>query len=195
MQISPEQKRALEEKLASLSPEQMQQLVRAQCPFCRIAAKEIAARTVYEDDHFMAVLDANPANPGHTILFPKAHYSVLPQLQDALAAQLFVLAKKLAGIIFAATEAKGTNIFQASGAVAGQGAPHVVVHIIPRFEGDYIDFSWEPKKLEEGQLDQIQKQIFEKLGAEVAPPKEKAPEPKPKPEKPKKLPKVPPRIA
>ena len=43
------------------------------CIFCKIAAKEISADIVYEDEDFLGFLDISPLNPGHTLLIPKQH--------------------------------------------------------------------------------------------------------------------------
>lgn len=44
------------------------------CIFCKIVKKEIPAHIVYEDDNFMAFLDANPRAAGHVQVIPKKHY-------------------------------------------------------------------------------------------------------------------------
>jgi histidine triad (HIT) family protein len=36
------------------------------CVFCKISKKEIPCFEVYEDEKFLAFLDINPRNPGHT---------------------------------------------------------------------------------------------------------------------------------
>jgi len=38
------------------------------CIFCRIAAREIPAEIVFEDEHAIAFLDIDPLFPGHTLL-------------------------------------------------------------------------------------------------------------------------------
>lgn len=44
------------------------------CVFCKIAEKEISCFEVYEDEKFLAFLDINPRNPGHTLVIPKEHF-------------------------------------------------------------------------------------------------------------------------
>jgi len=44
------------------------------CIFCKIAAGEIPAATIWENNKFLAVLDANPNTKGMTLIIPKAHY-------------------------------------------------------------------------------------------------------------------------
>jgi len=43
------------------------------CVFCKIAKKEIPADIVYEDENFLAFLDNNPLEKGHTLVIPKVH--------------------------------------------------------------------------------------------------------------------------
>src|SRR3989344_1601038 len=79
-----EQKKVLPEFLKKLSPEQIEYLKQQQapqCPFCLIAENKIKSKKIYEDNDIIAVLDINPANPGHTIVFPKTHYQILAQIK------------------------------------------------------------------------------------------------------------------
>ncbi len=157
----------IQERLKNLTPEQMQELIKQQCVFCKIVAGEIPTHKVYEDNNFLAFLDVNPANVGHTLVIPKVHISVLPQLPDELAATLAVLVKQLSGKIFEATGAEGVNILQNNGQAAGQVVPHVHFHIIPRFPEDKISFAWEPKKLIEDQFKEAQKKIVNAIGGKA----------------------------
>ena len=133
-----------------------------QCIFCKIAAHEIPAKVVYEDDFVMAFLDINPAAPGHVLVIPKEHYEILPQVPADRAALIMNTIRILTGAVFDAVNAQGVNIIQKNGEVAGQVVPHVHFHIIPRFEKDKLNFEWKPTKLEEEQFDEIQKRIIEK---------------------------------
>ena len=45
----------------------------ANCLFCKIAAKAIPSKTVYEDEEFFAFHDINPWAPVHFLIVPKAH--------------------------------------------------------------------------------------------------------------------------
>jgi len=152
-----------EEEIEFLQKQQSSASDGKQCIFCRIAAHEIPAKIVYEDDFVMAFLDANPSAPGHTLVIPKEHYDFLPQVPSDRAALLMNTVKILTGAIFEAMEAQGVNVLQNNGAVAGQAVPHVHFHIIPRHEGDKIKLDRPPPiKLEEKQFEEIQKRIIAK---------------------------------
>lgn len=150
-----EQQKRLQEILAQLPSEEVEALRQQQCPFCMIAAGKIPAKTVYEDDMVKAVLDINPASKGHIIVFPKTHYQFLFMVPDNEVSRLFQVANKLSKIVFEVMGAQGTNIFVANGQAAGQNAPHVLIHVIPRFENDKIGLVWQPKKAEEKELEEI----------------------------------------
>ena len=60
--------------------------------------------------------------------------------------------------------AAGTNIILQNGVAAGQEIPHICVHIIPRNEGDGLDFQWEPKRLTEEQMSAVELKVKEASG-------------------------------
>lgn len=46
------------------------------CIFCKLANGEIPTATIYEDEDFRVILDANPAAKGHALILPKEHYAI-----------------------------------------------------------------------------------------------------------------------
>lgn len=152
-----EQKIKVNEFLSSLSPEEVAALKEKQCPFCLMASGKIPTKKVYEDSKFIGVLDINPANAGHVLLFPKKHYPYLSNLSEEEVSGLFIIANKIGTKIIESFKAKGFNIFIASGYAAGQKADHFMIHIIPRNENDNINFTWSTKKLSEEEFNDIQK--------------------------------------
>ncbi|MBL7100418.1 MAG: HIT domain-containing protein [Nanoarchaeota archaeon] len=156
-----EQQKKMQEILAQLPPEDVEALRQQQCPFCMIAAGKIPAKTVYEDDMVKAVLDINPANKGHILIFPKTHYQLLFTMPDNEVARIFQVANKLSKAVFEIVGAQGTNIFVANGQAAGQNAPHVLVHVIPRFEDDKVGLVWQPKKIEEKEMEEVAAKLKE----------------------------------
>jgi histidine triad (HIT) family protein len=77
-----------------------------------------------------------------------------------------MVVNNLAKHLFETLKADGTNIFLANGAAAGQKAPHVFVHVIPRYKDDDISFEWHGKKAEEGELVKVREEIL-KEGFEI----------------------------
>ncbi len=69
------------------------------CIFCKIIAKQIPSRTVYEDDELYAFHDIHPWAPVHFLLIPKLHIPSMAQLDashTALLGRMMALVPKLA---------------------------------------------------------------------------------------------------
>jgi histidine triad (HIT) family protein len=149
----------LPEELRNLSPEQLRDLQKKQCVFCRIAEGAVQARKIYEDDSFLAVLDINPATPGHILVLPKEHYSILPQFPEEQIAHLGMLAKHLAQAALPALKAHGISIVAANGLAAGQRASHFLLHIIPRMEDDGAGITLPENKISGADLQKLRVQL------------------------------------
>jgi histidine triad (HIT) family protein len=154
-QISQEQLRALQEKIKQMSPEELKEFQKKQCIFCQIISGKIQAKKVYEDDKVTAILDINPANPGHVLLLTKEHYSIMPQVPDDEVAHVFMAVKSLSNSMLRSIDAQGTNVIVANGIAAGQRAQHFMVHIIPRKENDGINFVLPQKTMEQNEIEAI----------------------------------------
>ena len=166
--LPPEkQQPELQSFIKTLAPEQLEFLQSQQqtqgCLFCSIAEGKIESKKIYQDDSVMAVLDINPAIPGHVLVFPKKHVQVLTQLSDEESAYLFKIANKISAVIFDNLKAEGTNIFIANGHAAGQNSPHAIIHVIPRFSKDGLSLSWKGKKVSEEALDELKKKLENKV--------------------------------
>ncbi|MET3130377.1 histidine triad (HIT) family protein [Oxalobacteraceae bacterium GrIS 1.11] len=69
------------------------------CLFCKIAAKQIPANIVYEDEDMLAFMDINPAAPVHVLVIPKRHLATLSDCADGdvqMLGKMLSLAPKLA---------------------------------------------------------------------------------------------------
>jgi len=137
-QMTEEQRKALEEKIKKMSPEELKEFQKQQCVFCQIITGKVPSKKVYEDDKCMAVMDINPAAPGHVLLMPKEHYAIMPQIPEREIGWMFMVAKHLSQAMLRKLKVEGTNVFVANGLVAGQKAQHFMIHVIPRKEGDGI---------------------------------------------------------
>ncbi len=137
-EMTPEQQKALQERLKNMSPEELREFYKQQCVFCQIIAGKVPARKIYEDEKLLAVLDINPAAPGHLLVMPKEHYQVMPQLPDDELQYFFMVTKQLSALLLRALQVEGTTLFIANGAAAGQRAQHFMAHVIPRLENDGV---------------------------------------------------------
>ena len=161
-----EQQEKLQEILETLNPEEREQLVgKQQCPFCMIGEGKIPSTKVYEDTEKIAVLDINPATPGHTLLFTKKHYTKIEELNEDETAKLFKLAHRISKAIINGLDAKGITFHMGSG--EGQTSPHLIINIIPRFENDGLRFLWQGKKQTDEERQLCGTKISENLKEEV----------------------------
>jgi len=110
-----------------------------QCIFCGIASGQIPSKKIYEDDRVIAVLDIYPANPAHLLVLTKKHYAIFNQIPKDEVAHLAQICRRISELLFKVVKPEGINFFIANGPVAGQKAPHMILHAIPRFAGDGLN--------------------------------------------------------
>lgn len=101
------------------------------CLFCKIAAGEIPATKVHEDERFVAFRDINPQAPTHVLIIPRQHIERLTDLSEAddeLIGQMQLLANKIAeqeGIV-----SGGFRTVFNCGEGAGQSVWHIHMHLL-----------------------------------------------------------------
>lgn len=109
------------------------------CIFCKIIAGKEDASIVYEDESFIAIMDAYPLSEGHVLVIPKNHHVRIDELSARNRAKLFSIGHK---IVEAQKKAgygvNGTNILLNDGKAANQTVPHIHLHLIPRSSGDFF---------------------------------------------------------
>jgi histidine triad (HIT) family protein len=153
-----------EDQLKNMSPEEIRELQKQNCIFCHIVAGRVQSKKIYEDEKVIAILDINPANPGHILLLPKEHYAILPQIPEEIIGHIFMVAKALSSASLRALKTQGTNIFVANGVSAGQKAPHFMVHVVPRKEEDGLSsFNLKRKELDDEEFDKLTTEIKRKF--------------------------------
>ncbi len=109
------------------------------CLFCKIAAGEIPASKVYEDEEMLAFHDINPAAPVHVLLIPKAHVASVAEIDDdnsALAGRILARAAALARELGLDS---GYRLVSNCGESAGQSVQHLHFHLLGG-----RDFTWPP---------------------------------------------------
>lgn len=101
------------------------------CIFCKIAAKDIPAKVVLEDEKIIAFEDINPKAPVHILIIPKAHFASLndiPDAQNSLLGELLLAARQIArekGI-----SGKGYRIVLNTERDSGQEVFHIHFHVL-----------------------------------------------------------------
>ncbi|MFV3412223.1 HIT family protein [Pseudomonas nitroreducens] len=103
------------------------------CVFCAIAAGRVPARILYEDDHFIVLLDIYPLRPAHLLLVAREHATFLHQLSEAAQQDLIPLAERMERVLRRAGYGRvGINLLVNDGPAANQHVPHFHLHLIPR---------------------------------------------------------------
>ena len=129
------------------------------CIFCRLANGDIPTNALYEDDIVKAIFDLSPASMGHIIILTKEHFNDLYSIDEETAAHVFKVATKLAKAIKESLNCDGMNILQNNEEIAGQTVFHFHMHIIPRYLGDNVKFSWNQGKISEDEIKDLKKKI------------------------------------
>lgn len=122
----------------------------SECIFCSIVAGEIPAEIVYEDEHFLAFMDINPAAPGHVQVVPKAHHTFVwdvPALGDGAPdiGEYFNVVRHLARTLQGMF---GTEYIFSK--VMGDEVPHAHVWLFPNpneARGDASDLAGNAEKI------------------------------------------------
>lgn len=110
------------------------------CLFCKVAAGEIPATVLYEDEDVVAFRDISPVAPTHVLIIPRKHIASVNHLQpeDAgLVGRLLLTARELAAELGIADEGYRLNINTNGG--AGQTVYHLHLHLLGGRK-----FNWPP---------------------------------------------------
>lgn len=101
------------------------------CIFCKIAAGQIKANVVFEDQHVVAFRDIQPQAPIHILIVPKQHIERVAALTDEtfhVVVEIHRAAQKIArqeGVL-----EKGFRLITNSGPDAGQSVQHLHYHFL-----------------------------------------------------------------
>jgi len=131
----------------------------ADCIFCKIAAGEIPAAKILENDVSIAMMDIGPLAEGHVLLIPKAHAETLDEMSPEQAAKMLESLPALVRAVRTATGCQGVNVLQNNGRAAHQEVMHVHFHVIPRTEGDAFAFNWPAGSYPPGRMEQLAEAI------------------------------------
>mgnify|MGYP002637810423 CR=1 FL=1 len=153
----------VEEQLSQEEIQKRIELMKENCIFCKIIKEEIPAKKIFEDDICLAILDINPATTGHLLLMPKEHYMMMPMVPDEVLGHLSVISKYLADLLRQSFDCRDVTIFIANGGAAGQQSQHFMIHVIPRYDDDGLDFDLKGEELSSLELQDLAEKIKLKL--------------------------------
>lgn len=106
------------------------------CPFCeKIQRREF----VLENQLAVALFDAFPLSPGHTLVLPRRHESNFFNLMESEELALWRAVRSVHAVLEQRYAPPGYNLGVNIGAAGGQTVEHVHVHLIPRYTGDVED--------------------------------------------------------
>lgn len=102
------------------------------CIFCKIAAGEIPAKKLYEDEQAVAFTDINPQAPVHILIIPKRHIASLAEVgatdsDKLLIGHLHAIANQLAR---QQNLGAGYRITINTGPDGGQTVDHLHLHLL-----------------------------------------------------------------
>lgn len=109
------------------------------CLFCRIAAGEIPATKVYEDDEVLAFRDIDAKAPQHILVIPKTHITSCEEINAANSAVVARMFEVMARLAQDPAFSEGFRIVANNGPAAGQSVPHLHFHLLAG-----RDFAWPP---------------------------------------------------
>lgn len=115
----------------------------SECIFCRIVAGTSACQAIYEDEATLAFMDIHPANDGHCLVIPKAHFEKVFDMPPAVFGTVASTVAKVARVVNEVLRPGGVSLVQANGEAAGQSVFHVHVHILPRRADDNLLINWD----------------------------------------------------
>jgi diadenosine tetraphosphate (Ap4A) HIT family hydrolase len=112
----------------------------------RAVATELAARTspfldssswINSNERAIALRDAFPVAPGHTLIVPKRVVASLFDLSEDELLDCWRLLRAERRRLETEMQCDGFNIGVNVGDAAGQTVPHAHIHLIPRWQGDH----------------------------------------------------------
>ena len=101
------------------------------CIFCKIAAGDIPAKIVFQNDDVLAFRDLNPQAPTHVLVIPKKHIATTNDITDADAAligKMHLAAKQVAKDDGIADD--GYRTVMNCNRAAGQTVFHIHLHLL-----------------------------------------------------------------
>jgi diadenosine tetraphosphate (Ap4A) HIT family hydrolase len=106
------------------------------CPLCQRIDDGDTDRA---NDHAVAIRDAFPVSPGHTLVLSRRHVAGFFDLDAHERRAVMDLVDLVKADLDIELRPDGYNVGVNVGAAAGQTIPHVHVHLIPRYAGDMAD--------------------------------------------------------
>jgi ATP adenylyltransferase len=135
-----------------------------ECILCGVVENNpsVPNLVVHSSTHSIVSINLYPYNPGHVIIFPKRHTTIITDLSDEEVLDMHRMRAKTIQILSKEWNASGFNIGYNLGKFSGGSIPHIHEHVVPRFmnEAGFLDVLansriviYEPQKM----LEQMKK--------------------------------------
>ena len=124
--------------------------------FTKIINKELPCYKIAENDNFIAFLDVNPLQEGHTLVVPKTQIDYIYDLPEDILSELFIFSKSVAKKIEDSIKCERIGI-----AVIGLEVPHAHIHLIPINEISDMNFQNQRIELNKDDFQNIRDKIIE----------------------------------
>ena len=102
----------------------------ADCLFCKIAAKKIPSKIVYEDPEIFAFEDISPQAPTHILICPRKHFASLDEATNEDQAVIGKIHLTAAQIARERNLLAGYRTVLNNGRGAGQSVFHLHLHLL-----------------------------------------------------------------
>jgi histidine triad (HIT) family protein len=100
------------------------------CLFCKIAAGDIPADKLYEDDDIFAFWDISPQAPKHFLVIPKKHLIDAESVQQEDEQLMGKIIRKAGALALENGVTDGYRLVINNGADAGQLVFHIHLHVL-----------------------------------------------------------------
>lgn len=125
------------------------------CIFCKIAAGDLPAHIVDDDEHTVSFMDLNPWTRGHALVIPREHARNIWEIDPEQLAHAMNSAQRLAQRMRDRLGADGVNVINSCEPAAWQTVFHFHVHVIPRYEGDPLRLPTTPQEADQDELGKV----------------------------------------
>ncbi|MBS1814149.1 MAG: histidine triad nucleotide-binding protein [Acidobacteria bacterium] len=102
----------------------------SECIFCRIAAGEIPAQKLYEDEECLAFRDIEPVAPTHLLVIPIEHIQSQAHAMEEHEALLGHLMRVAAEVASKSGLTNGFRVVANTGQDGGQTVNHLHLHVL-----------------------------------------------------------------
>ncbi|MCL4500191.1 MAG: HIT family protein [Chloroflexi bacterium] len=106
----------------------------SKCVFCGIAAGQLPAYRIDENELSFAILDIHPISKGHCLVIPKRHVPTWQEMTPEETASAFNLARVVANRLTGLLEPEFVLTF-----IRGKRVPHTHIFLLPSYPGDLLD--------------------------------------------------------